>query len=259
MNRRRFMKHASWVAADTLVSSTIGSESLSRPKAFFTLRKQKNRWWLITPTGQPFFSIGLNHIDAASLRYVENQHIWHDQYGNSMQKWLQQVRGDLQDWGFNTVGWVQEVVTREPENHRHSRNFTYEEYQWLDMPYCHMLPFVDVLSFQCFGKADGVQEKLGYWAQHYDTPLLLADNSNGRKGAPHQHGSLQDPIAYGEIMKVLRTLPTCIGYHLCGAYVQNRVRRRGLRDSQNAVDLEGTDGIRKVNQETTRWAESISK
>jgi hypothetical protein len=385
MNRRHFLTHASCVAAGALISSSMGSENTSGPKAFFTLRKFKHRWWLITPTGQPFFSIGLNHIDAASLRYVENQHIWRDQYNNSMQTWLQQVRDDLQGWGFNTVGWVQEVVTREVENHRHSRNFTYEEYQWLDMPYCHMLPFVDfhqwevetihpdvkgkgfaawcdyvarahcgrfaddpkligyfysdcptwvhvrkdntwkgpmydperlksaagrrelfelartyyqvthdairrydkhhlifgdryeakaalpdevvkaalpyvdVLSFQCFGKADVVQEKLGYWDTTYDKALLLADNSNGRKGTPNQHGSFQNPVAYGEIMQVLRAMPSCIGYHLCGAYIQNRVWRRGLRDGQNAVDLEGTDGIRRVNKETARWAESVSK
>ncbi|MEZ6067137.1 MAG: DUF4976 domain-containing protein [Planctomycetaceae bacterium] len=61
-----------------------------------------------------------------------------------MERWLKEAVGpDLKAWGFNTVGWTQEVVTRGPTNHRHSRAFTFEEYQWLDMPYCHQLPFAD--------------------------------------------------------------------------------------------------------------------
>lgn len=388
MNRRQFFVQMSSVAGG-LMTSIQPSLGTAAPSAsndtstarlmFFTVGKRRGRWWLITPEGKPFFTIGLNHLDAASLRYVENRHIWNDHYGNSMQNWLQEVRKDLEGWGFNTVGWVQEVVTREKENHRHSRNFTYEEYQWLGMPYCHMLPFVDfhqwevetinpdvkgksfsewcdyvarahcgrfaddrkligyfysdcptwvhirkdnkwkgplfdperlkskagrkelydlaqtyykvtydairrydknhlilgdryeakaalpdevvkgalpyvdILSFQCFGKADVVQDKLGYWAENYEKPLLLADNSNRRKGKPPQHGSYQDPVVYGEIMKTLRAMPTCIGYHLCGAYIRNRVRRLGLRDEQNAVDIQGTEGIRKVNRETAQW------
>ena len=50
---------------------------------------------------------------------------------------------DLHAWGFNSVGWTQEVVTRGLTNHRHSRAFTFEEYQWLGLPYCHLLPFAD--------------------------------------------------------------------------------------------------------------------
>lgn len=49
----------------------------------------------------------------------------------------------MQNIFFNTLGWNQEVVTINDENHRHSRSFTFEEYQWLDMPYCHLLPFIE--------------------------------------------------------------------------------------------------------------------
>ena len=99
---------------------------------------------LADPSGEPFFSIAMNHIDSATLRYSENIDIWRETFGNNKKRWLQyQVNPDLYSWGFNSVGWVQEVVTRGATNHRHSRNFTFEEYQWLDMPYCHMLPFAD--------------------------------------------------------------------------------------------------------------------
>ena len=61
-----------------------------------------------------------------------------------MERWLKEsVAPDLRAWGFNSVGWTQEVVTRGLTNHRHSRAFTFEEYQWLGLPYCHQLPFAD--------------------------------------------------------------------------------------------------------------------
>jgi hypothetical protein len=357
-------------------------------KGVFTVGQRNGRWWFITPDGQPFFSIGLNHIDSATLRYTENRHIWRDKYGNSMEKWLRNVRSDLLEWGFNTVGWVQEVVTRHDLNHRHSRNYTFEEYQWLDMPYCHMLPFVDfhqweyetrhpdingkgfedwcdyvaragcgrfaddpkligyfysdcptwvhvhkanawkgplfdparlnsevgrkelrqlagryykvthdairrydknhlilgdryearaplpdevvraampyvdVLSFQCFGGARIVSEKLGYWAKFSGRPILLADSavrtkssSSGGSRQPHH----QDPQGYADVMHVLQQIPQCVGFHLCGAYVCNRVRRYGLRDEQDRADTEAVKGIARVNDEVARWVDRLAR
>ena len=43
-------------------------------KGFFTLDKIGGKWLLISPDQKPFFSIGLNHFDPASLRYAENIH-----------------------------------------------------------------------------------------------------------------------------------------------------------------------------------------
>jgi hypothetical protein len=363
LSRRNFLIEAGTLTATALVPQLVHSAQTTQvnTKGFFTIARHSGRWWLITPEGKRFFSIGLNHIDSATLRYSENADIWRDKYGNSMKKWLAQVRSDLHDWGFNTVGWVQEVVTREPLNHRHSRNFTFEEYQWLDMTYCHMLPFVDfhqwevetinpdfhskgfeewcdyvarahcgrladdpkligyfycdcptwvhirkdnkwkgplfdpdklksqagrkelnlifgdryeakaplpeevvraaipyvdILSFQCFGNADVVSEKLGYWGKLTDRPVLLADSSVSAKahnpGDPNEHRH-PDPVSYGHVTRVLRDMPQCVGFHLCGAYLANRVRRRGLRSEQDKIDVEAIDGFTKVNRETIRW------
>lgn len=140
ISRRRWMAAAA-VGTLSLPCTARGNEA---GLGFFGIRRFGKRWLLSTPEGEPFFSIGLNHIDPTTLRYAENIAVWRDKYGGSMQRWLKEsVRPDLQSWGFNSVGWVQEVVTRTPTNHRHSRNFTFEEYQWLGMPYCHMLPFAD--------------------------------------------------------------------------------------------------------------------
>jgi hypothetical protein len=111
------------------------------PKGFFTLGRQKEHWWLITPGGKPFFTLGVNHIDPATMRYPENIHLWREKYDGSTLKWLREsVAPNLKRWGFNSVGWVQEVTVRQ---WRHSRSFTYEEYRALDMPYCHLLPFTE--------------------------------------------------------------------------------------------------------------------
>ena len=111
------------------------------PTGFFTLGKRKNHWWLITPDRKPFFTMGLNHIDPASLRYPENIHIWNEKYGGSTVRWIKEsIVPNLKDWGFNTVGWVQEVTVKKWQ---HSRPFTNDEYQALGMPYCHLLPFIE--------------------------------------------------------------------------------------------------------------------
>jgi hypothetical protein len=103
---------------------------------YFTVARYSERWLFKSPEGRPFFSIGLNHVDSATLRYPENIQLWCEKYGNSQQRWLQEaVAPDLRAWGFNTLGWGQEVIIRGKTIHRHSRNFTPEEYQWLGLPY----------------------------------------------------------------------------------------------------------------------------
>ena len=111
------------------------------PQGFFTIDRREDRWWLITPDGKPFFSLGLNHIDPASLRYPENIHLWRERYGGSTTRWIREsVVPNLKSWGFNSVGWVQEVTVR---RWRHSRSFTDDEYRALEMPFCHLLPLTE--------------------------------------------------------------------------------------------------------------------
>ena len=118
---------------------------------FYTIEKRDGRWWFITPDDARFWSIGMNHIDSAALRYTESGGVWDREFGNSHKQWLRAVANDLRDWGFNTIGWTQEVVIITEGYHRHSRPFTYEEYQWADMPYCHLLPFTEAHQWQVEG------------------------------------------------------------------------------------------------------------
>ena len=64
--------------------SETTKDKLTGRTAFFQLKKEPNRWWLMRPSGEKYFSLGLNHVDPATLRYPENLHIWRRVYGNSM-------------------------------------------------------------------------------------------------------------------------------------------------------------------------------
>ena len=120
MNRRHFLSRTALAALAPALTLRAASD-----ETFFTLAQRKGRWWFVTPEGKPFFSIALNHIDPAPLRYPANGDLWARKYGNSMERWLKEsVMPDLREWGFNSVGWTQEVVTRGLTNHRHSRAFT---------------------------------------------------------------------------------------------------------------------------------------
>ena len=108
---------------------------------FFRVEKIKGRWWFITPDGNAFISIGINHIESTFLKYPDNIHIWKERYGTN-ERWIREgVVPDLNKWHFNTIGWTQEVSAK---GMLHSPGWSYPEYQWAGMPYVHMLKFADI-------------------------------------------------------------------------------------------------------------------
>lgn len=377
MNRREFMAATLFVGSMSMMEGLAAVQSEGR-SGFFRAAQRHGRWWLITPEDEIFFSLGLNHIDSAPLRYPECGDLWRSKYGNSMERWLKEaVRPDLCAWGFNSVGWVQEVVTRGLTNHRHSPSFTFEEYQWLGLPYCHQLPFadfhqwevetrhpdfshkdfedwcdyvarsqcarlaedpmligyfyidcptwvhvrpgnewkgplfdpeklktdagrrelsalatryyrvthdairrydrrhlifgdryealapvpeevlsaarpfVDVFSFQHFGPVAKIRADLARFAEVVGKPILLADSAGTLK---LPDGTLRtDPAKYRDTVAALREIPACVGFRLCGAYLRNRARNRGLRGPDETPDRETLAGITATNQEVADW------
>ncbi len=374
MNRRRFLA----AVGTTAFAARLPAGAGAKTDRFFTLAQRGGRWWLAAPDGSPFFSIALNHIDPSPLRIESNGDLWARKYGNSMERWLKEsVAPDLRAWGFNSVGWTQEVVTRGLTNHRHSRAFTFEEYQWLGLPYCHQLPFadfhqweaetrhpdlaspefadwcdyvarehcarmaddpkligyfyldcptwihtrpenewkgpvfdparlatdegrralfdlatrwyrithdairrydkrhlilgdryeaarsiadevieaakpfVDALSFQHFAKPDAVAANLDAWHRKTGKPVLLADHAISVR-LP-DGGQRHDGAGYAEMLRRLRDVPGCVGYHLCGAYLRNETRKRALRDAAEHPDEEALRAITAANRETADW------
>ncbi len=384
LKRREFMARAGALLAGAWVGNGGALAGEGAGRGFFSLAQRNGRWWLITPAGEPFFSIGVNHIDPSPLRFTENGDLWQRKYGNSMERWLKEaVAPDLRAWGFNSIGWTQEVVTRGLTNHRHSRAFTFEEYQWLGLPYCHQLPFadfhqweaetrhpdlkstefaewcdyvarencarmkddpkligyfyidcptwihttnfsawksplfdpeklkteigrkelfnlatnwyrithdairrydphhlilgdryeagrpiadevieaakpfVDVLSFQHFALADKVAANLTHWHGKSGKPVLLADHSAAKR--MHDGTARHDSAGYAKTMAALRQIPSCVGFHLCGAYLRNECRKRALRDKREQPDSEAIAGITAANRETEEWVKRTAK
>jgi len=387
MTRRRMIQ-ATLAAGMALSTGRIASASVKTTQVdasgYFTIDKRGGRWWFITPEGEPFFSIGMNHIDPASLRFVENGHIWREKYGNSMRRWLtESVAPNLKSWGFNSIGWTQEVITRGPTNHRHSRHFTYDEYQWAGLPYCHQLPFGDFHQWESETRnPDFFSEEFAEWCDHVarehcvplskdpkligyfyiDCPtwvhirkhnvwkgplfdpdkletkagraelrnlatqwykvthdairrydphhLILGDRYEANAALPIEvveaaapyvdvlsFQDFRDPVAHlaewyrqtgkpvlwadgahtikttspdgetclhtdgkwwGEALAGLRQNPGCIGAHICGAYIRNRSRRRGLLDPFENPDTPNVKLITDANRQMESWVKRMT-
>jgi hypothetical protein len=116
------------------------------------------------------------------------------------------------------------------------------------------LPYVDVLSFQCFGTVEHIAQKMRRWAAFSRRPVLLADaagwvSAHGDTGWPPKAERNHDADHYRGVMDALWEIPQCVGYHLCGAHIRNNARRYGFRDRANRLIPETVDGIRAVNAE----------
>ena len=95
-NRRQFIKSNIALGAGAMVWPFIScghkSDAMKKSHNFFTVEKRNGRYWLVTPDKDYTFSIGLNHVDPAAIRYISSEGIWDSKYENSMEKWLWKVK-----------------------------------------------------------------------------------------------------------------------------------------------------------------------
>ncbi len=75
---------------------------------FFHAEKINNRWWLVSPEGNVFFSKGVCNISfipdvIPSLKYSPYEKTNREKYGTPG-KWAQATAERLRGWNFNTVG-----------------------------------------------------------------------------------------------------------------------------------------------------------
>jgi hypothetical protein len=62
------------------------------------------------------------------------------------------------------------------------------------------------------------------------------------------------------MLERLRELPFCVGWHYCGAYLQNRAGNAGFRDEQEAiVDPGFVEAVMAANRETVRWTKALDE
>lgn len=50
-----------------------------------------------------------------------------------------------------------------------------------------------------------------------------------------------------------------MGYHLCGAYLRNEVRKRALRDAAEKPDEEALRAIAEANRAAAEWMAKFSR
>jgi hypothetical protein len=111
-------------------------------------------------------------------------------------------------------------------------------------------PYVDVLSFQYFDGPEPVTRDFRRWHDLTGKPILLADASvPGR----NRNASSEWAQNYAPMIRALRELPCCVGWHLCGAYLTNRARNFGLKDETDRADATLVEAITRANRETASW------
>ena len=114
--------------SDTAFGGTTAIQA--EPTGFFRVAQVQGRWWLITPDGRGFLSVGVNHVDYSEDRSSEA---------------VRFVTGHLRDWGFNTIGWSQELLSEFGSGPAiHSPGWGPEQYAEARMPYTHLLRFTDI-------------------------------------------------------------------------------------------------------------------
>ena len=100
-----------------------------RTTGFFHVEEVEGRWWLIDPEGNVFLSIGINHIQPGLFFWEYNRSYWEQKYGHvkdpfdfdlfkrskACDIWINTVREDFREWGFNTMGALSSIELRPPE------------------------------------------------------------------------------------------------------------------------------------------------
>lgn len=85
---------------------------------FFRVDLQPDRWWLVTPDGKPFYSVGVNHVQPSGER---DRVTGRSPYGEAVaarypdrEAWAEATAERLRSWGFNTIGaWSDVGLFRE--------------------------------------------------------------------------------------------------------------------------------------------------
>ena len=94
---------------------------------FFTLTQLPDGTWrLLDNHGQPFFSLGLNHIDESNLLHPHNIDI-HDARYPTRLSFIEKSVARIQSFGFNTLGWTQEYVVQGDPISNGSQAFNWPE------------------------------------------------------------------------------------------------------------------------------------
>jgi len=120
---------------------------------------------------------------------------------------------------------------------------------------------VDVISFQDFKDP---ATHLAEWHKKTGRPVLWADGAQGAEIHDHTGRYPTDKYKensgawYSEMLEGLKKNKGAVGAHLCGAYLRNRQRARGLLGEQEEPDTANNNLIREANQGMAQWVETFA-
>jgi len=77
----------------------------------FHVEKLKGRFWLVTPEGHGFISLGVVHVSAIAEKSKVD--VFREKYGGDWGKVSEKAVADLRSWGFNTAGYHCPLPMRE--------------------------------------------------------------------------------------------------------------------------------------------------
>jgi hypothetical protein len=89
----------------------------SASAASFSIRQEEPGWWLVSPKGQPFFSLGICCVNQGLSRKEfdsENPGYAAWQQYQDTRSWADETTSRLKSWGFTTIGaWSDHQALRE--------------------------------------------------------------------------------------------------------------------------------------------------
>src|SRR5438105_10300225 len=159
------------------LSSTPQVAPGTNPAAAFAVKNQDDQWWLISPSGEKFFSMGVCVVSRGSSKEEfdpENPGYASWQHYESPGKWAEATTARLKQWRFTTVGGWSDYAELSKV----------KEGLWIT-PVLHMgstsgIPWWDMWDQKNIARAEEVARKI-ILAVH-DEPRLLGYYSDNELG-----------------------------------------------------------------------------
>lgn len=161
------------------------AEVKGRATGFFHTQEINGRWWIITPEGNAFWSIGMYCVRFSGIpEKVTDKRPYQEacrkKYG-SEGEWAKAAKIKLKDWGFNTIGdWSSESTYKEGLDRKHA-------------------PLAYVIGIDLSRKADNVIAKgaYGYFPDVFSDRFKQSVRSAMKYRFEHQPYLIKDPWLLG--------------------------------------------------------------
>ena len=147
MNRRTFLGSAAALPCLSDPFSASAAEHADRDEfggwtglrfessGFFRLEKNKGKWWFVTPKGNAFLALGMNHLHPGWLAQPYNKAFWNKEFGAKKaydDTWrkgvFKKVMNEMELLGFNHFGVHNDQRMTIPSRY----------------PFIHRISFVDI-------------------------------------------------------------------------------------------------------------------